>query len=36
MPAEVQWCKPEGGGFYLAGVRLQRPLTDKELAGLAR
>jgi hypothetical protein len=36
MPAEVRWCKPEGGGLYLAGVRLQRPLTGKELAGLAR
>jgi PilZ domain len=36
MPAEVRWCKPEGGGVFLAGLRLERPLTDHELAGLAQ
>ena len=34
--AVIRWCQPEGGGVYLAGVRLQRPLTPAELAELAR
>ena len=36
LMAEVRWCQPEGGGLYLAGLRLCRPLTPAELAELAR
>jgi PilZ domain len=34
--ADVRWCRPEGGGLYLVGIRLQRRLTAAELANLAR
>ena len=34
--AEVRWCQPEGGGVYLAGLRLLRRLTPIELTELAR
>jgi PilZ domain len=36
VPADVRWCRPEGGGVFLAGIRLKRPLTPVELALLAR
>jgi hypothetical protein len=36
LAAEVRWCQPEGGGVYLAGLRLRRSLTPAELAELAR
>jgi hypothetical protein len=34
--AETRWCRPEGGGVYVAGLRLRRRLTPAELAHLAR
>jgi hypothetical protein len=36
LMAEIRWCQPEGGGVYLAGLRLCRRLTPAELADLAR
>jgi hypothetical protein len=34
--AETRWCRPEGGGVYVAGLRLRRRLTPAELTQLAR
>lgn len=36
VAAEVRWCQPEGGGVFLAGLRLRRSLTPAELTDLAR
>jgi hypothetical protein len=36
VPGQVRWCRPDAGGRYLAGVRLDRPLTAAEMDGLAR
>jgi hypothetical protein len=34
-PAVVHWCVPGAEGTALAGVRLQRPLTARQVADLA-
>jgi hypothetical protein len=36
LRAEIRWCRPVGGGLYLAGLRLARPLTAAEVAHLVR
>jgi hypothetical protein len=36
VEAEIRWCRPLGGGLYIAGVRLARHLTPAEVADLAR
>jgi hypothetical protein len=36
LRAEVRWCRPIGGGLYLAGLHLARPLTPSEVSHLVR
>jgi hypothetical protein len=36
VPGQIRWCQTDAGGHYLAGVRLDRPLTSAEMDGLAR
>jgi len=31
---EVRWCRPMGGGLFMAGLRLTRHLTPSQLAEL--
>ena len=34
-PGEVRWCRPAGGGLYLAGIRRARPVARAEVYALA-
>jgi hypothetical protein len=36
LRAEIRWCRPVGGGLYLAGLRLSRQLAEAEIAHLVR
>jgi hypothetical protein len=33
---EVRWCRPLGGGLYLVGIRLARPLATADVDALVR
>jgi hypothetical protein len=36
LMGEIRWCRPDGAGAFLAGVRLRRRLSRKDLLDLVR